>query len=279
MSMSMSMSNFNVLILCALDKFAGGYPPVLSNLIEALINQYSLLPSQSTPVEVPLKLNSKPTPSGREFNVTSVPLHWVISPVHTVYYAGSNLTQDKSKKKCSAYLQANFPELCGYKPEMFDMVLLDHCPLTNDKTVMSPYLLDKIKHLLKPSGLFLFKNTGEPVRVIMHNPIAGNTTNTLHGDDLKAYTATIAEKRKIPMHFADIKKLAKQYTLHYIDNVSGYVDIYATGHNKAVDWVIFQKPPVVQIAEPVVAEHPAPEPAISASEDHDQDKIKFIQLA
>ena len=247
MSMSMSISNFNVLILCAIDKFAGGYPHVLSNLIDDLINQYSLLPSQSTPVEV--------------------------------YYAGSNLTQDESKKKCSAYLQANFPELCGYEPGMFDMVLLDHCPLTNDKSVMSQYLLDKINYLLKPSGLFLFKNTGEPVRVIMHNPIAGNTTHALHGDDLKAYTATIAGKRKIPMHFADIKKLAKHYTLHYIDNVSGNVDIYATGHNKAVDWVIFQKPPVVQIAEPVVAEHPAPKPAISASEEQDPDKIKFIQLA
>ena len=33
---------------------------------------------------VPLKLNSKPTPSGREFNVTSVPLHWAYNPVHTV---------------------------------------------------------------------------------------------------------------------------------------------------------------------------------------------------
>ena len=42
--------------------------------------------------DVPLKLNSKPTPSGREFNVTSVPLHWAYNPVHTVHKPETMLT-------------------------------------------------------------------------------------------------------------------------------------------------------------------------------------------
>jgi len=34
---------------------------------------------------VPFTLNSKPTPGGREFRETSVPLHWANNPVHTVH--------------------------------------------------------------------------------------------------------------------------------------------------------------------------------------------------
>ena len=44
---------------------------------------------------VPLKLNSKPTPSGREFNVTSVPLHWAYNPVHTVMVNSSSNILEK----------------------------------------------------------------------------------------------------------------------------------------------------------------------------------------
>lgn len=249
----MSMSNFNVLILCAIDKFEGDYPPVLSDLIEALITQYSLLPSPSTPVEI--------------------------------YYAGSDLTQDKSKKKCSAYLQANFPELCGYKPEMFDMVLLDHCPLTNDKTVMSPYLLDKIKYLLKPSGLLLLKNDGLPYHIILPNPIPDNKTATLHDDNLKAYSKSVTGKGHATLPLIAFLTFLAQKGLLYHDNISGYVD-YATGPNKNVNWVIFKKtqathqtPAWIKLKLAQSVRPQLPPVTANFDEEQDPDKIMFIQLA
>jgi len=59
----------------------GGYPYGYSN---KWFYDIRGPPLTYPPTELPFTLNSKPTPSGREFSETSVPRHWVSSPVSTV---------------------------------------------------------------------------------------------------------------------------------------------------------------------------------------------------
>jgi spermidine synthase len=72
------------------------------------------------------------------------------------YYIGDDIV-DKQENVCIADLRENFPYICNYPEEYFDVIVSEFCPLT----LFNTGFLDLINRILQKDGLLIMPKYGE----------------------------------------------------------------------------------------------------------------------